>query len=148
MHIRISNKIGFTAKVFGVAWALNLLWEFAQKPLYVVGNFPPFILGWIRATTWDAAFVVVLYLMLAILHSDFYWLRRKNIWDLGFIFLVGFTVITFLEQQALRAGGLFYSSAMPIIPILEVGLAPFIQLPFLAFLTYWFARSRFSEYFE
>ncbi|TSC60231.1 MAG: hypothetical protein LiPW15_109 [Parcubacteria group bacterium LiPW_15] len=148
MHIRISNKIGFTAKIFGVAWTLNLLWEFAQKPLYLVGNFPPFIWEWIRATTWDAAFIVVLYLMLAILHNDFYWLRRKNIWDLGFIFLIGFTVITFMEQQALGAGGLFYSSAMPIVPILKIGLTPFLQLPLLAFLTYWFARFSFSKYFE
>jgi len=148
MHIRISNKIGFSARIFGVAWVLNLFWEFAERPLYVAGTLSPFSWGWIRAATWDAGYVIIVYLVLAILHGDFYWLRRKNVWDLGLIILVGFATATVVEQQALASGKWFYTSLMPIVPILKIGLAPFIQLPFLAFLTYWFARSRFSEYFE
>ena len=83
MHIRISNKIGFSARIFGVAWVLNLFWEFAERPLYVAGTLSPFSWGWIRAATWDAGYVIIVYLVLAILHGDFYWLRRKNEWDLG-----------------------------------------------------------------
>lgn len=148
MHIRITNKIGFTAKLFVFAWGLNFLWELAQKPLYVVGTFPPFPWGWIRATTWDAGYIVILYFILAILHSDFYWLRRKNIWDLFFIVMVGFVTATIVEQQALSMGKWFYTSAMPIVPILKIGLTPFIQLPIMAFLVYWLMRSKFSQYFE
>lgn len=148
MHIRISNKIGFTAKLFGFAWGFDFLWELAQKPLYIVGTFPQFPLGWIRASLWDAGYILGLYLILAIIHQDFYWLRRKNIWDLGFVFLVGFITATIVERQALAMGKWFYTQAMPIVPLLGVGLTPFIQLPLMSFFVYWLMRRYFSNYFE
>jgi hypothetical protein len=148
MHIRISTKTGFAAKMFVLAWVLNFLWELAQKPLYVVGSFPPFPLGWLRAATWDAGYILVLYLLLAVLHGDFYWLRRKNVWDLVFIFFSGFTAAAVVERQALALGKWFYADTMPLIPFLGVGLTPFIQLPLMSFAVYWLMRRLFSGYFE
>ncbi len=148
MHIRISTKLGYTAKLFGLAFVLNFLWELAQKPLYIVGTFPPFPLGWIRASLWDAVYILLVYLVLAAMHDDFYWLRRKNIWDLFFIIFAGFITATIVEIQALSLGKWFYAGAMPIVPILKVGLTPFLQLPLMSFLVYWIMRNKFARYYE
>ncbi len=148
MHIRITNKTGFAVRLFGIAWVLNFVWELLQKPLYIVGTFPPFPWGWIRASLWDASYALVIYFALAIIHWDFYWLRRKNIWDLGFIILAGLVTVTIVEKQALAAGKWFYTSAMPLVPVLHVGLTPWIQLPLLSFFVYWLMRRYSSEYFS
>lgn len=132
----------------GIAWVSDFIWELAQKPLYIVGTFPQFPWGWIRATTWDTGYILILYFVLAFIHQDFYWLRRKNVWDLGLIAIAGFVTSTIVEHQALAMGKWFYASTMPIVPILRVGLTPFIQLPIMAFMVYWIMRYRFSKYFE
>ncbi|MDO8504456.1 MAG: hypothetical protein Q7S36_01230 [Candidatus Liptonbacteria bacterium] len=148
MHIRISTKIGFITRLFGLAWGLNFLWELAQMPLYIVGTFPAFPLGWIRASLWDASYTAIVYLFFGFLHQDFYWIRRKNIWDLFLIIIIGFVTATIVETQALALGKWFYTSTMPLVPVLKVGLTPFIQLPLLSFAVYWIMRKKFSRYYS
>ena len=148
MHIRISTKLGFGVKLFGLAWGLNLIWEILQQPLYVIGKFPAFPWVLLRTSTWDAFYVLIVYLFLAFLHQDFYWLRRKNIWDLGLIILIGFITSTVVERQSLALGKWSYTTLMPIVPVLGVGFVPFIQLPIMAFLVYFIMRRYFKKSVE
>lgn len=115
--------------VFILAFGLNLIWENLHSPLYVhyQGEAITFLML-LRAALVDAFIILVLIrlLRLAPSFSKLSWL----------IILFGIIVSIIMEYWALGSGRWAYAETMPIIPLLEVGLTPTIQLGLLAYLTY------------
>ncbi len=107
--------------VFLGAFVLNVAWEFAHHVLYVHyrgGEITGLVL--LRASLFDAFFIVICFSPF-ILMTDF----RKMWWFptvLAVMFAVG------LEQFALQTGRWAYLPSMPVIPFLQTGLTPTIQL--------------------
>lgn len=117
-----------TIFVFVVAFVLNFLWEHAHSVLYVSyksGVITSLIL--LRAALFDAA-VIALFLYPFLQVEKF----KTKRWLL-YTILVIFAVL--LETWALSTGRWAYTSAMPLIPILNVGLTPTIQLALLGFIS-------------
>ncbi|HBV01582.1 MAG TPA: hypothetical protein DEF00_04340 [Candidatus Taylorbacteria bacterium] len=114
--------------IFIGAFVLNLIWEHLHSVLYAsykgeaVTN-----LILLRAALFDAA--VISFLSYPFLRSEA--LRRKR-WIL-YLALVIFAVL--LEKWALMTGRWAYTDAMPIIPFLDVGLTPAIQLGLLGYVS-------------
>jgi len=139
----MKRRYVFSAILFAVAFVTSAVWEFAQMPLYTEGGLPfrehaPMCL-W--ASVWDAGYVLVLYLFLALFNHDFLWIRSLARWQNLFLIVgIGLATATFVELRALERGNWSYAPMMPLVPYIGTGLTPFIQLPITAFLAYLFAR--------
>lgn len=119
--------------VFVVAFALNALWENVHAALYVHYKGAPITeLVLVRAALFDAFIIFLgacLLLFAPAIHS-----HKWFIFALLTIFAVG------LEVWALGGGRWAYTSAMPLVPFIRVGLTPTIQLALLAYASYWSAK--------
>lgn len=128
------KKLGL---VFIVSFALNLVWENLHALLYTAyqgGPITEFIL--LRATFGDAV-------MLTALALPFVYVRffRQRLW---LIVPLGLALAVWIEWYALGAGRWSYNAAMPLVPFLEVGLTPTVQLAITGYITYWFALQRYD----
>ncbi|PJE51328.1 MAG: hypothetical protein COV29_01065 [Candidatus Yanofskybacteria bacterium CG10_big_fil_rev_8_21_14_0_10_36_16] len=112
--------------IFITAFLLNTVWEHLHSLLYIHykgGEITNFIL--FRATLFDAVFITVLIFVMANIKS------LNKTW-----FLVSVSVATaiLIEIYALSTGRWAYG-AMPVIPIINTGLTPTVQLAFLGYIT-------------
>lgn len=115
--------------VFVVAFTLNFIWEHLHAMLYVHyrgGPITDAIL--MHATFFDATFTTFVALPLVFFPKFRRWL------SLGPILASVYAV--FLEQFALMTDRWEYTEAMPIIPILSVGLSPAVQLGLIAYVAF------------
>lgn len=104
--------------VFITAFVFNFIWEYFHSRLYVAYKALPITIPiLLRAALFDAFFISALYL--AFPHS--FWVPVT----FAFLFAAG------LEIFALKTNRWQYKPSMPLIPIINVGLTPIIQLSLL-----------------
>lgn len=136
------------AAVFLVAFFFNLMWEHAHYALYDCAagcavatlsslSFLPLL---VRASIFDAFFITTLFIALSFLHRSLGWLHNISFADIVGIAIAGLSYATLVERHALTIGKWQYAGNMPIVPLLQVGLTPFIQLALLSLLTYWMIK--------
>lgn len=120
------------ATVFAVAFALNFAWENVHSLLYsnyMGGPITEFIL--LRATLADAVMITAVAApLLFISVSKTY---RRLVILLYVLIWLGLAIA--IELFALDTGRWAYNASMPVIPILDIGLTPTIQLVLLGFLS-------------
>lgn len=115
--------------VFFIAFGLNVVWENVHSYLYMHyqgGTITESIL--LRATFADAVIITLIALPFLFLP-----LFKKRAW---LIVPIGVIIAVSMEWYALGTGRWAYSALMPIIPLLETGLTPTIQLGLLGYLSY------------
>ncbi len=115
--------------IFILAFGLNYIWENLHSVLYVHykgGEITQFAL--LQSTFCDALFITVL----AIMFLKSAYLKHRQ-W---LAILAGFVVAVVVETWALKTGFWAYNGLMPVIPILNVGVTPFLQLGVLSFLVF------------
>ena len=107
--------------IFFSALLLNLVWEHLHSVLYVSYKGDAITsLILFRAALFDAA--VITLFSAPFFYSSLLRKRRFILYSLLFIFAI------LLEKWALGTGRWVYADAMPIIPLLNVGFTPAIQL--------------------
>ena len=123
--------------VFVAAFLLNILWEEAHSAFYVSyhgGAITNFIL--FRAALFDAA-VITLFAFLCFYSPLIKGALPSSAGGMSiFIFVLAlFIFAVLLEKWALGTGRWVYADAMPIIPFLDVGLTPALQLGMLGYIS-------------
>lgn len=138
----MEKKLLFLIYLFLTAFALNFVWELLQMPLYDV----PWEIWsakciWIcfLATIWDAGYTTFLYLLIAFLNKDFYWVRNLDRRNVFLVLFIGIATAMFVEVRALGLGDWAYGPNMPLLP-LGVGLTPGIQLALLSLLGFFILK--------
>ena len=122
----VTKKLVF---IFLLAFVLNLVWENLHAVLYYLPSGGPITQGMLfRATLIDAIFITLLSLPFIFLA----WFSRR-VW---LVIPVGIFVAITIEFRALFSNRWAYTEAMPIIPFLDIGVTPTIQLGSLAYLIY------------
>lgn len=119
--------------VFILGFFFNLIWENLHSFLYVhyMGG-PITTLLLMRSALVDALIITLMALPFL-----FWKFLKKRIW---LIFLFGVAVAVCIEWFALLTKRWEYGYFMPIVPILNVGLSPAIQLGVLGFICLWLAN--------
>jgi len=121
--------------IFLYSFFLNFIWEHVHSLLYASykgGRLTEFIL--FHASLGDA--VILSLLALPFIFSSFF---RKRLW---IIIPIGIFIAIIIEIYALQAGRWEYNALMPIIPFLNIGLTPTIQLALTGYLTYCLVLTR------
>ena len=115
--------------IFFLAFVFNFIWENAHSCLYAHyqgGTITQIIL--LRATLFDALIITVLGLLFLIF--NFF---KKRMWLVVTIAVI-FAIV--LEIYALKTGRWEYNHFMPLIPIVNTGLTPTIQLGLLSYIIF------------
>jgi len=127
----VKKYIALFTAVFVLAFAANVLWEFTHVQMYVhyKGNEITNLLL-VRAALFDASFVTSLSLL-----TFFVRFLRTRVW-ISFVIAILFAIG--LERSALLTDRWAYTDVMPVIPLLETGLTPTIQLGIIWLILYLF----------
>jgi hypothetical protein len=124
--------------IFAIGLLINLVWEISHSFLYSCAlTFKEHIPMILRATVWDAGYIIFVYLMLAFLKEDYKWVNKTNKRDVVLILFIGFLTSSIVELHALYTNKWSYKEIMPLIPYLKVGLTPFLQLALTSLATFW-----------
>ena len=140
---RLSLVIDFLRRIvtlFVVAVPLNYLWELGQSPLYL----PPSRLRdmwWhcFKASLGDGLLVGLIYVICSILFGKLDWYVRIRTSRYYTMMATGLAVGVLVEWAALRTHRWTYATAMPLIPGLQIGLVPVVQMLVLPLLVFWIA---------
>lgn len=132
---KVDDKVVFRRFVFitlVLAFLLNLAWEVIQMPLYKDASFN---IGQIAfcalASIADAIMVLLLYFGFALIYKKPFWAQDLSVGKTVILMLAGGIGAIVAELRHLGAGSWTYSTSMPIIPVLNVGLSPVLQFMLL-----------------
>lgn len=122
----------------------NLFWEFAHMRLYTLwqeGSVREIIFAVVHCTGGDALIATLsLILMLLIFGKDWphssskYWIVAALVIVLGLSYTVFSEWLNIVVRKAWE-----YSDLMPIVPVLNVGLTPFLQWIIIPAVGFWYA---------
>lgn len=127
--------------IFGTGFLLNIALENLQAPLYRgYSNFWQHLPICSIASLGDVLIILVLYFVLAIVNRNIFWVTKMSRADVAIVITLGASVAVGIEKWALVVDRWQYSSAMPLVPFIEVGLLPVLQMSLLPLLTYYISR--------
>src|SRR3990172_7591358 len=130
------------------AFLLNLVWEFGQVPLYrdlpSQGHWASIKLC-VRATAGDVVIAVVAFWIVAALVASRQWITAPSALQFACFVGVGLAISTALEWMAIHVQARWaYGTAMPMVPVLRVGLAPVLQWVIVPPLVVWFVKRQLA----
>lgn len=115
--------------IFIISSLLNLAWENLHSFLYFHPDGQIMTQGMLlRATLFDTIFIT----LLAILFIKISYFRERKWYALIF----GIVAAIILETYALNDGRWAYNELMPIVPLLNTGLTPTLQLGILSYIIF------------
>ena len=129
------NKFIFT--MIMLALFLNFAWELFQIPLYQnpVYDFKH-IAFCALASLADVLMVLLLYFGLALIFKNSFWIEPLKLHRIAIVVLIGGAGAILSEMRHLSLGSWTYNNSMPIIPFVNVGIAPVLQFMILPLLIY------------
>ena len=126
-----------------IGFLLNLIWEVAQRPLY-----EGYVNPWYHLPTclWasvvDVIVVLVFWALFASYYKSPFWIKRISWKEVLVLMLLGAAVAVGFEQVSIGADMWAYTDQMPVVPYIDTGLSPLLQMMLLPLLTFWLS-SRF-----
>ena len=130
----VIKKLKFVVTLFFIAYFLNLVWENVQKPLFT--GFEAFWksgLTCYSAAFGDALIILGIYFLIALMRGKYYWFRIRTKDEIVLLLIFGFIVAVLFEKFALATGRWGYAASMPVVPFLNVGIIPILQMLILPF---------------
>ena len=147
--VHLKKKAGNQPTFMQLFWSITLCsfilhftWEMLQMPLF--HNMSP---GWqstvfcTLASAADTVMVLLIYYGFASLYNNNWWMIRPTPYRLMILVLTGGTGAVLAELRHTNLGTWSYSTHMPIIPGLKVGLVPVLQFMLLPGVIYFLALS-------
>ncbi len=128
--------------VSAFAFVSNWIWEMAQMPAYSEMAERPWKSTAARctiATAGDVGITLSVYLLIALASGKLAWAKERRWNTYAAAALLGFFHATLTERWALASGAWSYREQMIRVPILDVGLWPFLQLGLLVPISIWCA---------
>ena len=132
------------------ALLLNFPWEVLQVPLFAGMADAPHVQvinGCLQASFGDMLIMLIAYEAVSCIVRSRRWILVPSGRQLALFITIGVATTAVIERLATR-GHWFqswtYSPHMPIVPLVDIGLAPLLQWLVLPLLTVWFVRHQLS----
>ncbi len=122
--------------IFAIAFFLNFVWENLHAMLYANYTFAYYFPLCLKATFWDAGYITLVFAAIAWLKKDWNWFSKDRRFTIPLVIALGLLTASVVELDALLKNKWAYSATMPLVPIIHVGLTPFLQLALLSIATY------------
>lgn len=132
-------RLKFFAIFILLSGTLHFLWESFHIRLYGgYEHLSPYLPTTLWATFADIAYVIGAIVFVSLLKGNVRWLFRPQWNEYAGLAIAGFCIAVFVEYKAFVFGKWYYLDTMPIIPWLDIGVSPILQmvilLPFGVFL--------------
>ena len=132
---KIFNRFVITTIL--LAFLFNVAWEILQMPLFKGGVYEwQHILFCVLASVADVITVLLIYFGFALIYKNALWVKKLNPNRIIVLILTGGVGAVLAEVWQLSIGTWSYASAMPLIPVVNVGLSPVLQFMILPVLIY------------
>ena len=123
--------------IAALAFLFNLIWELIQMPLYKNASYSLEHIAFCGlASIADAILVMLLFFGSAVIFKNLFWIQDKKWQQIIIVILIGGIGAVLGEMRHLSIGSWAYADAMPIIPLLNVGLSPILQFMILPIVVY------------
>ena len=146
---KATNKNIFKRLVFTItiiALLLNLIWEMVQMPLYKGSSYSIEQIAFCTlASVADALMVLLLYFGVAFIFRSPLWIQHLKWQQIAIVILIGGTGAVLAEMRHLSLGSWAYDNSMPLIPVVNVGIAPVLQFMILPLLIYFLSFYRLKN---
>jgi len=121
-----------------LAFLSNFAWEVIQMPLYKDAALSLQSVAFCGlASVADAIMVLLIYFCFALLYKKPLWIEEFTPSRILFLMIVGAIGAIASEMRHVSAGNWAYDESMPLLPIVDVGLAPLLQFMLLPALIYY-----------
>ena len=132
---KMFRQIVVTTVLF--AFFFNVAWEMLQMPLFKGGVYDwQHILFCVLATVADVIMVLIIYFGFALTYKNVFWVKNLKTNRIILLLLTGGAGAVLAEVWQLSIGTWSYAGAMPLIPVVHVGLSPVLQFMILPILIY------------
>jgi len=124
------SELRFLLLLFLLSVAVNYIWEMLQMPLYEGMPFDT-IDSWrmcLKASIGDGFIILAIWTIGRILFGSCQWFAPLSRGRAAVLFVSGIAIAVIIELHALRTGRWAYSSLMPVLPLIDTGLSPVLQL--------------------
>ncbi|HAM96086.1 TPA: hypothetical protein DCP13_00525 [Candidatus Azambacteria bacterium] len=140
----MKNVIIIHVSLIFVGFLLNLAWEAGQNLLYAwdpkISVFIPYIFF---VSLKDTLVILAIYWLTALVRQKADWIFEMEAKDLIFAGFIGLAYALGAEFQAIQSGRWQYNELMPLIPGLEIGVTPILQMMILPIVTFYWALKKF-----
>ena len=130
-----------------LSFLLNFAWELFQIPLY---KNPVYDFNHIEfcalASLADVLMVLLLYFGIALMFKNPFWIEPLKLQKISIVVLIGGVGAVLSEMWHLSLGSWAYDNSMPIIPFVNVGIAPVLQFMILPLLIYFISFNCLKKY--
>ena len=127
-----------TGTIIVVSFITNLIWEILQGPLYIGFQYEwNHILFCTLGALADVLMVLILYFGFGLVYKNILWIKHLNAYRSFFLILIGGIGAVLSEMWHVSKGDWNYTESMPLLPMFEVGISPFLQfvlLPLIIFM--------------
>jgi hypothetical protein len=136
-----TSTLGLVATLYSVAVAANYPWELAQSSLYEgMGGGADMWWHCFLASLGDGVLVLLIFGAGWIAFGRARWFLAPGTSEYGLMLAAGFAIAVAIEWVALHVVRRWaYTTRMPLVPGLEVGLVPVMQMLILPPLVFWIA---------
>lgn len=128
--------------------ATNLVWEFAQLPLYTIwstGTTEEIVFAAIHCTGGDVLIAMSALIGSLMMIGTPSWPITRYRPVVALTLITGLSYTIFSEWLNIEIRGAWaYSEIMPVVPIIDAGLSPLMQWIVLPLAGFWWARRPFS----
>lgn len=132
---KLFNKFIFTMVI--LALLLNFAWELIQVPLYKNPAYDTRHIAFCAlASLADVLMVLLLYFGLGLIFKEPFWIQDLKSTRVLLLVLIGGVGAVLSEIRHLSLGSWGYDNSMPLIPVVNVGIAPVLQFMILPILIY------------
>ncbi len=137
---KVTGKKVFNRYIFIVSilsFLLNFTWELIQLPLYKNSVYDiDHIAFCALATLADVIMVLLLYFGLVLIFKNPFWINQLNGQRITLVILLGGIGAVLSEMRHLKLASWAYAAAMPLLPVVKVGVTPVLQFMLLPLLIY------------
>ena len=127
----------FVITIIHLAFFFNVSWEILQMPLFKGGVYDwQHIMFCGLASIADVIMVLIIYFGFALIYKNAFWVKNLNTKSIILLLLIGGIGAVLAEVWQLSIGTWSYTSDMPLIPVVNVGLSPVLQFMILPILIY------------
>ncbi len=127
--------------IASIGFTLNFIWENLHSVLYAnVDPLMHILPYYLPATIGDVIAILFFYWLMTQINKNRHWIYDLNFKNTLWLLLFGGILGIVLEIFFMNLGLWSYSSSMPIIPGIDVGLSPVLQMMFLPLLTFYLTK--------